>query len=103
MGCLEIIKGMFFFHYCLFLPLIWFLHYLWVFIKRKWKRHRRKKRFRAKREDANKAKDLAYLQLDKYSRGTIEREILALDTDIKQERKERVIRGSMCTLYMLRG
>ena len=96
MPCLEILKGMFFFHYCLLLPLIWTLHYLWVFVKRKWKRHKRKKRFRAARDADTKAEDQAYLQLDKYSRGKIEREILDLNEEIKKARKEKVKEGIEC-------
>ncbi len=43
--------------------------------------------------DGKKEEDFLYLQLDKYSRGTIEREILALDTELKQKRKEKILRG----------
>lgn len=93
MACLKIIKGMFFFYYCLLLPLIWTLHYLFIFVKRKWKRHKRKKNFRVERASGNQAEDQAYLQLDKYSRGKIEREIIEFDAELRKERKERVKTG----------
>ena len=89
MPCLEICKGLFFFFYCPLLPLIWILEYLWVFAKHKWRRHKRKKRFRELRAAKQKEKDKTYLQLDKYSRGKIEREILDFSKDLKRKRQEK--------------
>ncbi len=95
MPCLKIIKGVFFFYYCLLLPLIWTFHYLYMFVKRKWKRHKRKKTFRGERASGNQAENQAYLQLDKYSRGKIEREIIEFDAELRKERKERIKTGEV--------
>jgi len=90
---MEAVKGLCFFHYCLLLPLIWLLYYMCQFVKRKYRRSGRKKRFREKRGDDAKAEDHAYLQLDKYSRGKIEKEILDLNQNIKKKRRNKIIKG----------
>lgn len=95
MPCCEIYKGMFFFFYCPLLPFIWILEYIWVFARQKWRRHKRKKRFRALRAAKQSQKDRTYLLLDKYSRGKVEREILDFSKDLKMQRRKKKMEGML--------
>lgn len=92
---------MFFFHYCLFLPLIWLLYYLFDFLKKKWKKHWRIKKFRESRAEKLKEEDQAYLQLDKYSRGQIEREILDINQKIKDKKHKKLMKGTYTNLVFM--
>ena len=69
-----------------------------MYCKRKWKRHKRKKRFRQSRAEKIEEENQAYLQLDKYSRGKIEREILDLSQDIKAKKHRRLIERKLYSL-----
>ena len=98
MPCCEICKGMFFFFYCPLLPLFWLLEYIWVFARQKWRRHKRKKRYRALRAAKQSQKDRTYLLLDKYSRGKVEREILDFSKDLKAQRQKKKMEGTIIIL-----
>ena len=102
MPCCEICKGMFFFFYCPLLPLFWLLEYVWVFAKQKWRRHKRKKRYRALRAAKQSQKDKTYLLLDKYSRGKVEREILDFSKDLKDQRQKKKMAGTIL-YYVLKS
>lgn len=91
MPCWQIIKGVCFFYYCPFLPLCWGLQFFYYWAKRKWRRHKRKKKFRETRAALDAQKHNTYLHLDRYSRGKVEKEILDLDLHIKSERRKKII------------
>ena len=83
MPCVKICLGLFFFIYCPFIPLWWLLEFCFKFVKRKWRRRRRIKKFRAERAERETKKQQIYLHLDQYSRGQLEGEIVNLDKELK--------------------
>ena len=89
----ETCKGLFFFFYCPLLPLWWILDFLWVYAKRKWRRHKRKKRYRALKAAQRAKKDKTFLMLDQYTRGKVEKQIVAFDKNVKQKKKKKVEKG----------
>ena len=91
--CLEICKGVFFFVYCPLLPLWWVLDFVWEHIKRKWRRHRRKKRFRALKAAEKAKKENTYLMLDQYTRGKVEKQIIDFSKETKAKRKKQLKKG----------
>ena len=93
MPCLEICKGLFFFFYLPLLPLWWTVEFTWDLICRKWRRHKRKKRYRAlKASQAEKEKN-QYLSVDQYTRGKVEKQILGLNKKIKNKKARQRNKG----------
>jgi hypothetical protein len=72
------------------------VEFAWEFIKRKWRRHRRKKRFRAMKAAEKAKKDNTYLMLDQYTRGKVEKQIIDFSKETKTKRKKKgsIILGS---------
>ena len=93
MPCCDICKGLFFFFYLPLLPLCWTVEFLWEFCRRKWRRHKRKKRYRVlKASQAEKKKD-QYLSVDQYTRGKVEKQILGLSSKIKNKKARKKKKG----------
>ena len=93
MPCLEICKGLFFFVYCPLLPLWWIVDFVWEYGKRKWQRHKRKKRYRDMKASMRTEKEQAFLLLDQYTRGKVERQIIDFDKEIKTRKEKRLKKG----------
>lgn len=89
----DICKGLFFFFYLPTLPLWWTLDFIWEFIKRKYRRHKRKKRYRAMKASQAVKQQQYFLSVDQYSRGKVERQILGIDKKNKATRAKRTQKG----------
>ena len=93
MPCVDICKGLLFFFYLPLLPLWWTVEFMWGFAVRKWRRHKRKKRYRAlKATQAEKEKD-QYLSVDQYTRGKVEKQILGISKKVKDKKARRRNKG----------
>ena len=90
---LVICKELFFFIYCPLLPLWWIVDFVWEYGRRKWRRHKRKKRFREKRVASKARKEKTYLMLDQFTRGKVERQIIDFDKDVKAKKEKKLKRG----------
>lgn len=90
---LVICKELFFFIYCPLLPLWWILDFMWEYSRRKWRRHKRKKRFREKRAARRAQKEKTYLMLDQFTRGKVERQIIDFDKEVKAKKKKKPKKG----------
>ena len=66
---------------------------MWELVRRKWRRHKRKKRFRAKRAVRRAQKEKTYLMLDQYTRGKVERQIVDFDIKIKAGKEKKPKKG----------
>ena len=66
---------------------------------RKRRRARRKRKFRAMKEERQQKKDNTYLMLDKYTRGTKEKKVVDFEMEKKKakEKKEKEIEGVNAT------
>lgn len=93
MPCCEICKGLFFFLYLPLLPLWWAVDFLWEFGRRKWRRHKRKKRYRAVKESQGKKNKECYLSVDQYTRGKVEKQILGISQKIKSRKTQQRNKG----------
>lgn len=103
MPCCDICKGLFFFFYLPTLPLWWVLEFVWGFIKRKWQRHKRKKRYRAmKASQAEKEKD-CYLSVDQYTRGKVEKQILGISQKNKTKKAKQKNKGTCINTELSSG
>jgi len=93
---LVICKELFFFIYCPLLPLWWILDFMWEYSRRKWRRHKRKKRFREKRAARRAQKEKTYLMLDQFTRGKVERQIIDFDKEVKAKKNKKPKKGFVC-------
>ena len=89
----DICKGLFFFFYLPTLPLWWTLDFIWEFVKRKYRRHKRKKQYRAMKASQAVRERQYFLSMDQYTRGKVERQILGLDKKNKAMRGKRAQKG----------
>lgn len=89
----DICKGLFFFFYLPTLPLWWTLDFIWEFAKRKYRRHKRKKRYRAMKASQAVKQQQYFLSVDQYSRGKVERQVLDLDKKTKATRAKQAQKG----------
>lgn len=102
MPCLEICKGLFFFIYCPLLPVWWVVDFFWEYGKRKWRRHKRKKRYRARKAAMRAQEEQAFLMLDQYTRGKVERQIVDFDKALRARKEKEAKRGERarrCTFH----
>lgn len=83
-ACVHICKGLFFFFYCPLLPLYWILEFCFIYLRRKWRRRKRIAAYRAEKAEREANKERKYFQMDKYSRGKLEKEIVDLDKELKE-------------------
>ena len=95
MPCLEICKGLFFFIYCPLLPLWWVVDFIWEYGKTKWRRHKRKKRYRARKAAMRAEEEQTFLMLDKYTRGKVERQIVDFDQQVRERKEKKANKGGL--------
>ena len=94
MPVLDICKGLFFFFYLPLLPVWWVITFTWERIINKYRRHERKKRYRAMKDKRTAEKEQYFLSVDQYTRGKIEMQILDIDKKTKAV-KERTKYGGI--------
>ena len=87
MPCFMICKGLFFFFYCPLLPLYWTLEFIFILLRKRYRKWKRIKAYRAQKAEREAKKQNQYLHMDKYSRGVLEKEIVSLDKELKEIRQ----------------
>lgn len=67
--------------------------WLWEYGRRKWRRHKRKKRYREKKAALTAQKEKTFLMLDQFTRGKVEKQIVDFDQKLKTKKAKELKKG----------